>query len=198
MYKYFFKRFLDIVGALIAMPFVILVIAFFGLIVYLTDRGSVFYNAKRAGVNGQPFTMFKLRTMYLNAPDIRNSDGSTFNSDNDIRVTPIGRFLRKTSLDEFPQFINVLIGDMSLVGPRPTLATKNIEEYSEVMKKRASVRPGITGYSQAFFRNSISQMEKFDNDCFYVENLTFYTDLKIILKTVSSVLRRQNVFVERK
>lgn len=197
MYKYFLKRFFDIIGSLVAMPFVILVILVFGSIIYFTDKGPIFYNAKRVGKNGHFFKMFKLRSMYLDSPDIRNSDGSTFNAENDPRVTPIGHFLRKTSLDEFPQFINVLVGDMSLIGPRPTLGNKTFAEYDLVRKKRVLVRPGITGYSQAYFRNAISQDEKFAYDCFYVDNLSFALDLKIVFKTIMVVFKHENVFVEK-
>ena len=124
MYKKFFKRAIDIVLSLIATPFVLLVTIIMAPFIYLEDRGPIFYNATRRGRNGKTFKMFKLRSMYLNAPDIKNADGSTFNSDNDPRVTKIGRIMRKTSVDELPQILNVLIGDMSFIGPRPTLAVR--------------------------------------------------------------------------
>lgn len=196
MYRHFFKRAFDIVGALLALPFVIIVVAIFAPIIYFTDRGPIFYNALRVGRNGRVFKMFKLRSMHVNALDLRNPDGSTFNSDRDPRVTCIGHFLRKTSLDEFPQFINVLIGDMSFIGPRPVLVTKPYSEYDVIRKKRLMVRPGITGYAQAYYRNSISQEEKFEYDCEYIDKLSFVTDLKIILKTIFAVLGHKNVFVE--
>lgn len=196
MYRSFFKRAFDIVGALVALPFVIIVVAVFGPIIYLTDRGPIFYNALRVGRNGRVFKMFKLRSMHVNAPDLRNADGSTFNSDKDPRITCIGHFLRKTSLDEFPQFINVLIGDMSFIGPRPVLVNKPYSEYDVIRKKRLMVRPGITGYAQAYYRNSISQEEKFEYDCEYIDKLSFVTDLKILLKTIFAVLGHKNIFVE--
>ena len=102
MYKLFLKRVIDIIGALILLPFVLFEIIILAPIIWLTDKGPVFYNANRAGKDYKPFKMFKLRSMYVNSPDLKNPDGSTFNSDNDPRVTPIGRILRKTSLDEFP------------------------------------------------------------------------------------------------
>ena len=117
MYKHFFKRLFDIVISLFAMPFVLIVIAVFAPIIYFTDRGNPFYNAERVGKNGKPFKMYKLRSMYVNAPDIRLSDGSTYNGEDDPRVTPIGRVIRKASIDELPQIINVLRGLMSLIGP---------------------------------------------------------------------------------
>ncbi len=193
MYKHFFKRVFDFVGALILLPFVLLVIIILAPFIWLTDKGPVFYNAERMGKDGRVFKMFKLRSMYVNAPDIRNSDGSTFNSNTDPRVTPIGRILRRTSLDEFPQFINVLLGDMSLVGPRPSLTTKPYSEYDDVRRKRVSVRPGVTGYSQAYYRNSISQDEKFKYDAYYVDNISLWLDIKILFKTAFSVLFSENI-----
>ncbi len=195
MYKHFFKRAIDIFVSLCALPFVLAVIVVCAPIIHFTDKGPVFYNATRRGRNGKDFTMYKLRSMYVNSPNLRNADGSTYNSDKDPRVTKIGRILRKTSLDEFPQFLNVLKGDMSLIGPRPTLATTPYEELSELSKKRLTVRPGVTGYVQAYYRNSIPQEEKIRYACYYVDNITFVMDVKIILQTIKSVLKRENVYV---
>ncbi len=186
---------MDFIIALIAIPLVLLIIVIMSPIIYFNDKGPVFYNAPRLGMNGKKFKMLKFRSMYINSPDLRNSDGSTFNSSNDPRVTKVGKFMRKTSLDEIPQIFNVLIGQMSLVGPRPTLATKNFLDISEDERKRYTVRPGITGYSQAYYRNSISQSEKFRQDNYYVDNISFLLDAKIIIKTVASVLKHDNVFV---
>ena len=199
MYKHFFKRVIDICIGLIALPFVLMVIIIFGPIIWLTDRGPIFYNANRAGKNYKPFKMFKLRSMYVNSPDLKNTDGSTFNSDNDPRVTPIGRFLRKTSLDEFPQFLNVLIGDMSFIGPRPKLWNRDrkIEDMPKDYRDSYLVKPGITGYAQAYYRNSITQDEKFHWDAYYAHNLSFVMDIKIIWQTVVSVLGRKNINTEQ-
>lgn len=196
MYK-FFKRTVDILVSLIALPFVLLEILFLSPIIYLTDKGPVFYNAERRGRNGKVFKMYKLRSMYVNSPDLKNADGSTYNSDKDPRVTKIGKIMRKTSLDEFPQFLNVLKGDMSIIGPRPTLASNKtpISEMDEIRQKRYSVRPGITGYAQAYFRNSITQDEKFKHDAFYADNMSLWLDIKVIFKTVSSVLGQKNINV---
>ena len=198
MYKAFFKRFLDIVGALILLPFVLLEVIIAAPFIHFTDGGPVFYNALRKGRKCKTFKMFKLRTMYVDSPDLKNPDGSTFNSDKDPRVTPVGRLLRKTSLDEFPQFLNVLIGDMSFIGPRPTLATKTLE-YDSLegdRKKRYSVRPGVTGYAQAFYRNSITQDEKFHYDAYYADHLSFLLDVKVLWQTFISVLGRKNINTE--
>lgn len=195
MYKHFFKRLFDIIGALIILPFVLLEIIILAPFIWLTDRGPVFYNAYRAGKNYKPFKMFKLRSMYVNSPDLKNPDGSTWNSDNDPRVTPIGRIMRMTSLDEFPQFLNVLMGDMSFVGPRPKLYRKEntIESYSGDKRKSYSIKPGITGYTQAFFRNSITQDEKFKWDAYYADNVSLWMDVKVIFQTIYSVVARKNI-----
>lgn len=199
MYVHFFKRLIDILIGLCALPFVVLVILVFGPIIYFTDNGPVFYNATRAGKDYKPFKMFKLRSMYVNSPDLKNPDGSTYNSDDDPRVTPIGRFLRKTSLDEFPQFLNVLIGDISFIGPRPKLwnTQRKMEDMDGDRKKSFMVKPGITGYAQAYFRNSITQDEKFHWDAYYAENISFLMDVKIIFKTIKSVLFRENINTEQ-
>lgn len=196
MYKTFFKRFLDVFIALLALPFFLIALLIVAPLIYLTDKGPVFYNAPRMGKDGKSFKMFKFRSMKVNAPDIRNEDGSTFNDENDPRVTPIGRFLRKTSIDELPQLLNVLLGDMSIVGPRPNLpaSEERIAKFDDYLKKRIKVRPGITGYTQAYYRNSIPQEEKFRYDAFYVDNISFTNDVKIIAQTVKSVLKRENVY----
>lgn len=193
MYNKVIKRLLDIVLALLAMPVVLLAIIIFAPIIHFTDRGPVFYNAHRIGKNGKLFKMYKFRSMYVNAPDIRNSDGSTYNGDDDPRVTRIGRFMRKTSIDELPQIINVLQGHMSWIGPRPD-PPDDMEIYTEEQKFKLAVRPGITGYSQAYFRNSIIQDEKFANDVYYAKNITLMFDIRIFCKTIVSVLKHNNVY----
>ena len=195
MYRHFFKRIFDIIGALILLPFVIIEIIVLAPIIWICDRGPVFYNALRAGRGYRPFKMYKLRSMYVNSPDLKNPDGSTFNSDNDPRVTPVGRLLRKTSLDEFPQFLNILIGDMSFVGPRPKLYKegRTLDSMDENRRKSYSVKPGVTGYAQAYYRNSITQEEKFKWDAYYADNLSFFMDVKILLKTFTSVIARKNI-----
>lgn len=199
MYKSFFKPLFDFCGALLMLPFVLLVIIVFGPIIYFTDRGPIFYNALRAGKDYKPFKMFKLRSMYVNSPDLKNPDGSTFNSDNDPRVTPIGRFLRKTSLDEFPQFLNVLTGEMSFIGPRPKLWSPEVkvEEWPEDYQNSFLVKPGITGYAQAYYRNSITQDEKFHWDAYYAKHISLWMDLKIIFQTFYSVVGRKNINTEQ-
>lgn len=191
MYKHFFKRVFDVICALLALPFVIIIVAIFAPIIHCSDHGPIFYNALRIGRNGKLFKMFKLRSMKVNAPDLRLSDGSTFNSNDDPRVTKIGRFLRKTSLDEFPQFINVLIGNMSLIGPRPDTPL-GAHRYPEEEKYFLKVRPGITGFSQAYFRNSANGKQKAVDDMYYAKNLCFSLDVKIIICTIKTVFLRRN------
>lgn len=193
MYKCFFKRLFDIIGAIILLPFVLLVVIIFAPIIYFTDKGPIFYNAPRVGKHFKIFKMYKLRSMYVNAPDIRNSDGSTYNAADDPRVTPIGRFMRKTSIDEFPQFLNVLIGDMSFIGPRPILPRNEYTELQEYLKEMMTVRPGITGYNQANYRNSIARIDKYKNDAFYATHLTFLMDVIILFKTIATVLFQKNI-----
>jgi undecaprenyl-phosphate galactose phosphotransferase len=197
MYERYIKRGIDFILALIVLPFVLFLIIILAPVIFISDPGPIFYNGLRRGRYGRPFRMFKFRSMYVNSPDVRNPDGSTFNGYNDPRVTAIGQFMRKTSIDEIPQLLNVLIGDMSFVGPRPTLATKSFDEVELERRKRYDVKPGITGYAQAYFRNSISQEDKFKYDLYYVDHVSFKLDLKIMLQTVFSVVRRENIYVSR-
>ena len=199
MYQHFFKRIIDICIGLIALPFVLLVILCCAPFIWWTDKGPIFYNATRAGKDYKPFKMFKLRSMYLNSPDLKNADGSTFNSDKDPRVTPIGRIMRRTSLDEFPQFLNILFGDMSFIGPRPKLYIEGRldKEVSDDFRKSFTVKPGVTGYAQAYYRNSITQEEKFHWDAYYAEHISFMMDMKIIFQTFYSVIGRKNINTEQ-
>ena len=178
---------------LLAMPFVLFITVILTPIIYLNDKGPIFYNASRIGKDGKPFKMYKFRSMMVNAPDIRNEDGSTYNGDDDPRVTKVGRFMRKTSIDELPQFFNVLLGDMSLIGPRPD-PLDDMDIYTEYQKKKLSVRPGITGYNQAYYRNSVEQNEKFEHDVYYAENISFVLDVKIFFKTIATVLTHDSVY----
>lgn len=195
MYSVFFKRIFDIFIGLCALPFVVLFILVFGPIIWLDDKGPIFYAGKRIGRDGRPFGMLKFRSMKVNAPDIRLEDGSTYNGDDDPRVTKIGKFLRKTSIDEIPQFINVLIGDMSFIGPRPD-PLDWLDKYKPEERVFLTVRPGITGYSQAYYRNSADAQQKIDNDVYYAKNISFLLDIRIILKTIKTVLFRENLYKE--
>lgn len=192
MYKHFFKRVFDIIIGLFAFPFVLLFIVIVGPLIYFEDKGPIFYKAQRIAKGGGLFGMYKFRSMMVNAPDIRMENGDTYNGDDDPRVTKIGRFIRKTSVDEIPQFLNVLFGNMSFIGPRP-----DTPDFLDVYKKDApsvlTIKPGLTGYNQAYFRNSIDGSEKMKNDAYYAEHLTFWMDVKIVFKTIKTVLFRENI-----
>lgn len=172
MYKHFFKRLIDFIIALIAFPFVLLLCIFVWIAIKLDDGGPLFHMASRIGKNGHIFKMFKFRSMIVNAPDLRMEDGSTYNAEDDPRVTKVGKFLRKTSLDEIPQLLNVLIGDMALIGPRPDSAFY-LEYYTPEERVILTVRPGISGWNQAINRNSVGTKEKLQADIYYVEHLSF-------------------------
>ena len=193
MYKSFVKRILDIIIGILGLPFFLIALIIFGPIIMLTDKGPVFYNAKRIGKDGKLFTMFKFRTMYVNAPDIRLSDGSTYNGKDDPRVTKIGKIMRSTSVDELPQILNILNGTMSLIGPRPD-PPDWLDRYPEDIKVFLSVRPGLTGYSQAFFRNGADGEQKMKNDAYYAEHVSFPLDVKIFFRTIATVLGLGNTY----
>lgn len=194
MYKKYFKRILDLAGAIVLLPIVLPVIAICGICVNIEDKGAILYKSSRAGKNGIPFTMYKIRSMKLNAPDLRNEDGSTFNSTCDPRVTKIGRLLRKTSLDELPQILNVIKGDMSFIGPRPDLSEQYcLYDLHNKDKKKFQIEPGITGLAQCSGRNDLTWDEKLVLDRHYVENISFFLDVKIIFKTVGAVLLSKGV-----
>ncbi|MGG3383614.1 MULTISPECIES: sugar transferase [Heyndrickxia] len=192
MYQYFIKRFLDILLSLIVLPFFLIITVPVSILIKLEDRGPIFYNASRLGKNMKEFKMYKFRSMKVDAPDIRNEDGSTFNSNNDPRVTRIGKILRKTSIDELPQILNVLKGNMSFIGPRPS-PLGNKDHYPKEYFKKFDVLPGITGYNQATLRNKSTMEQRIQNDLFYVENVSFILDMKIIFKTVISVITSKNI-----
>lgn len=194
MYKTYVKRCFDIMFSLIGIPFLAIAFIFIAPLIYAEDRGTIFYKAKRRGKYGNIFKMYKFRTMKMNAPDIRNADNSTYNANDDPRLTSIGKFLRKLSIDEIPQILNVLKGEMSIIGPRPITINRPLDEYDEKRRIRLYVRPGITGYTQAYFRNSITQEEKLQHDADYAENVTFVGDLKIFIKTIEAVLLRKNIY----
>lgn len=192
MYRHFFKRVFDFLIALCALPFFCIIYIVLVPFYFFMDRGPMFYSGMRLGRYGKPFPMHKFRSMKVNAPDIRMENGDTYNGDDDPRVTKIGRFMRKTSIDEIPQFLNVLNGTMSFIGPRPD-TPDFLHVYEEKYPSVLTIKPGITGYNQAYFRNSIDGAEKMRNDNYYAEHLTFWMDVKIVFKTIKTVLFRENV-----
>lgn len=174
------------------LPVLLIIMIPVAIAIKVEDNGPIFYNDYRLGKNMKPFVMYKFRSMQINAPDIRNSDGTTFNAADDPRVTKVGRVLRKTSIDEIPQLVNVLKGDMSLVGPRPSpLGSKDM--YPKDFFVKFEVKPGITGYNQALLRNKATMEQRIENDLYYVENISFCLDVKIIIMTVVSVLKFKNI-----
>lgn len=187
------KRSFDVVGGFLLLPVLGAVSLFAVPLILGTDGGSVLYRAERRGLGGKTFILLKFRSMRVDAPDIRNPDGSTYSAADDPRVTKVGRALRRWSLDEVPQLLNIIRGDMSFVGPRPNLATRPLSDLREEELKRLLVRPGLTGYSQAYFRNSIPAEEKYRYDGEYVDNLSLLLDLKVLLRTVKTVLSAENV-----
>lgn len=193
-YQKILKRVIDFFVSLIISPIVLIICIIFGLLIYIEDKGDIFYISERRGINGSVFKMYKLRSMKLNSPDLRNPDGSTYNSNKDERLTKTGELIRKLSIDELPQIFNVLKGEMSFIGPRPSLVSMRYDELDEYRKKRLNVLPGITGYSQAYYRNTISQSEKIIKDCWYVDNISLSTDLKILIKTIKIVLFKTGIY----
>ena len=193
MYERCFKRIIDLMLSVLGLPVFGLIYIVVAPMIILDDGLPVFYNALRIGKNGKLFKMYKFRTMKKNAPDIRLADGSTYNGVDDPRVTRVGRFLRSTSIDEIPQILNMLKGEMSLIGPRPD-PPDWLERYPSEVRIFLQVCPGLTGYSQAFFRNSVDGNEKMKNDAYYAKHCTFLMDLKIFLKSIVVVLGHENTY----
>jgi len=181
-----YKRLFDLVVASIATLFLSPVFFVVGVLVYWKLGSPILFRQQRPGLHGKPFTLYKFRTM----TDARDADGNLL-PDAD-RLTNFGRFLRRTSLDELPELINVLKGDMSLVGPRPLLM-HYLELYSPEQARRHHVRPGITGWAQISGRNAVSWEEKFRLDVWYVDNVSLGLDLKILLLTLWKVVKREGI-----
>jgi lipopolysaccharide/colanic/teichoic acid biosynthesis glycosyltransferase len=192
----FIKRLLDIMGAIGVMLFFSPVFLVMPLLIRLDSAGPVFYHQRRNGRGGKPFEMFKFRTMVRNADEIKNRlaktvDGPMFKVRHDPRVTRIGRILRKYSLDELPQVLNILRGDMSFVGPRP-LAMEEMSENEAWRTARLSVKPGLTGLWQVRGRETHEFQDWVHYDMEYVQTRSLLLDLRILLMTAGSVLRRKN------
>lgn len=188
MYKSTFKRIIDLLSALVGIVLLspVFLIVMIGL--YFANHGKPFFFQKRPGRNERVFSIIKFKTMN----DKRGANGYLL-SDAE-RLTPIGAFVRKTSLDEIPQLINVLKGDMSLVGPRPLLLSY-LQLYDDFEKRRHDVRPGITGWAQVNGRNSIDWATKFKLDIFYVENVSFFLDCKILFLTIKNVISSKDISI---
>ena len=192
-YVRFVKRFLDIIIGLVALPFLAFFTIAVGIAIKLEDGGPIFYKAKRIGKDSIIFDMYKFRSMVVDAPNWTNADGSTYNAPDDSRVTKVGQFIRKTSIDEVPQFFNVLIGNMTFIGPRASGAGA-LGTYLPDELPKMNVLPGITGYTQAYYRNSLSVREKRLYDAWYANNVNWKLDLKILLRTIKTVVLHENVY----
>lgn len=186
MYKRFFKRIIDFALALAIIAVLSPIYVILSILIKIKMGSPVIFSQTRPGLNEKPFNIYKFRSM----SEKRDKDGNLL-SDRE-RITPLGKFLRKTSLDEIPQFFNVLKGDMSFIGPRPLL-TQYLPYYTREEKLRHSVRPGVTGLAQAKGRNTISWDSKLALDVEYVKTLSFFNDVKIALLTIGKVLARSEV-----
>jgi exopolysaccharide biosynthesis polyprenyl glycosylphosphotransferase len=189
-----FKRTLDVVGALIGLIVLSPLLLLLALIIKLTSNGSVFFSQTRVGEKGKVFKMYKFRSMVTNAEILKISlvgkneqEGPVFKIKNDPRITPIGKIIRKYSLDELPQLLNVLVGDMSLVGPRPALP-KEVEKYNDFHKLRLAMRPGLTCIWQVSGRNKIGFEDWMKMDVKYIKSWSLWLDIKLLLKTVRVVI----------
>lgn len=190
MYKYFFKRFLDFCIAFLALSFLLLPLVIITLWLHFVNKGAgVFFTQERPGKDGEIFKVIKYKTM----TDERDANGNLL-PDAD-RLTKVGKFVRSTSIDELPQLINVLKGDMALIGPRPLLP-QYLPLYSKEQARRHEVRPGITGWAQVNGRNAISWTKKFELDVWYVDHCSFWLDLKIIFLTIKKVFIREGISQE--
>ena len=193
IYQCVVKRIFDILlGLAILLPILLVTIPI-AIAIKIEDGGPVFYKSRRLGKDFKEFNMLKFRSMRVNAPDLRNDDGSTYNSKTDKRVTRIGRIIRETSLDELPQCFNVLMGHMSLIGPRAG-DIESKDTYEEDEKDKMLVRPGISGYTQAYYRNNLGVREKRLYDAWYAHNVSMWLDIKIFFKTIATVLKHENLY----
>lgn len=189
MYKLIFKAVIDFLFGIIF--FLLLIPLFVLIIIFLlfANRGKLFFFQERPGINGKIFRVIKFKTMN----DRKDASGKLL-SDAE-RLTSVGAFVRKTSLDEIPQLINVIKGEMSLIGPRPLLP-QYLERYNDFQRRRNEVKPGITGWAQVNGRNAISWEKKFEYDVWYVDNISFLLDIKILLLTIKKVFIREGISQE--
>lgn len=190
MYRVFFKRLIDVSFSLsllliLSPVFIILVI-----ILFFTNNKKPFFSQQRPGENEKIFSVIKFKTM----TDKRDADGNLLPAN--LRITKIGRFIRSTSLDEIPQLLNVIKGDMSIIGPRPLLVSY-LPLYNDFQKRRHELKPGITGWAQVNGRNAISWTKKFELDVWYVDNCSFLLDLRILWLTIIKILKKEGINVEK-
>jgi len=186
------KRGFDIVLSLIALVLLAIPMAIIAILIQRGSAGGAIFRQRRVGLGGKGFTLLKFRTMRTGADPY----GRSPRSGSDPRLTRIGRFLRETSLDELPQLLNVLAGDMRIVGPRP-LYEKQARRWNQRQRRRLEVKPGLTGYAQVYGRGGMTHDQKLEIDVFYVDSASFRLDMKIILRTLLQVFRRRGEVYER-
>jgi lipopolysaccharide/colanic/teichoic acid biosynthesis glycosyltransferase len=186
MYQNFIKPYIDFFSSCLLLIIALPVLVLLTILLYFANNGKPFFFQLRPGKYGKVFTIIKFRTMN----EKKDAQGNLLNDE--ARLTALGRFIRSTSLDELPQIINVLQGDMSFIGPRPLLP-EYLPLYSATQKRRHNVKPGITGWSQVNGRNSISWSQKFEHDIWYVDNINFFLDLRIIALTCNKVVRQEGI-----
>ena len=190
------KRAVDIIGSVLGLVIMAIPMLIIALLIRLDSPGNPFYIHKRIGKNGKPLPLYKYRSMYVNADEMikdfteaqKEEWEQNFKLDEDPRITRVGRILRRSSLDELPQLLNILFGQLSIVGPRPVVAGE-IEKYGENKAKFLSVTPGLTGYWQAYARSTCTYEKRIEMELHYVENANFWWDMKIIFATVGRVIR---------
>jgi len=192
------KRIVDIFGSLVGLVILLPLMIIIAILIKLTSEGPVIFKQERLGKNGRVFKIYKFRTMVVNAENI--GDGLTVKSESDSRITKVGRILRKTSLDELPQLFNVLVGHMSLVGPRPPVTYHPYDGYNSYpnwAKKRFNMRPGITGLAQVTVRNSVTWDERIKVDNEYIDKFNIWLDIKILFLTIVKILNSESIYLKK-
>lgn len=193
------KRIIDILASLLGLIILSPLFIIISVAIKTTSKGPIFFKQSRLGRKGKPFKIIKFRTMIVNAEKI--GDGLTVKSENDKRITKVGKFLRSTSIDELPQFFNILIGQMSLIGPRPPVTYYPYEGYKNYpvwAKKRFQMRPGVTGLAQITVRNSVSWDERIKLDNHYIDKFNLWIDIKILFKTLFKLFKKEDIYGEDK
>lgn len=191
MYKHFLKRLFDILISISALLFFSPIFIIVSIIIKITSPGPIIFKQQRLGFMGKEFCIYKFRSMI---PDAEHKGSGVYSGKNDYRVTKIGRIIRATSIDELPQLLNILKGDMSLIGPRPPLTYHPwpIEEYTVEQKRMFDVRPGITGWAQVHGRKDVEWNKRIDLNIWYVDHLSFILDIKIFFMTILKVIKNEN------
>ncbi|GGA20513.1 sugar transferase [Psychrobacillus lasiicapitis] len=190
----FIKRIVDFFGSLIGVIIISPILILIAMSIKLTSKGPVFFKQERLGKNGMVFKIFKFRTMVVNAENL--GSGLFVKTEKDNRITKVGKLLRATSLDELPQLLNVLIGEMSLVGPRPPVPHHPYkhEDYNDFQRKRFEMKPGMTGLTQVTVRNSVSWDERIPIDVEYIERFNIWLDVKILFMTILKIFKRESIY----